>query len=424
MSLPAASALPGSENATVRVNRITSLSTSDFESAIERLREALGQFPGSGPTAEALAATFERWRDRSFTTRAAAIAQIAARSGMSRELLDESIDALVMPFGRDTLGALARSVVTRAMVGGFVMPANVPGAGLHELVCALVAGAVAMVKTSSREPVFFDAFVRTLRELAPEIGARARVVGFGRERTDLADLLRTRSDFVVALGDDPATAAFSRAARHFAFPSRVSGALVAREVLSARPPGQIAAALARDVALFEQLGCLSPHHVFVEEMIRGAARAFAGDLAHALFELARRLAPTRLPFQSAASIRRVREAARWRGLGGGSVELMEGAAMGWTVIFDPDARFSLSPGYRTVYVTAVRDPADLKSRLAPVSGRLEAFALAVSDRERARWTKVLAALGVSYVCAPGMMQSPPLAWRHGGGAFLDFVTVA
>jgi Acyl-CoA reductase (LuxC) len=424
MNLPAASASPGSENAIVPASHVTSLAASDFESAIERLREALGQFPGPGPTAEALAATFERWRDRGFAGRAAAVAQIAARSGMSRELLDESIDALVMPFGRDALGELARSVVRRAMVGGFVMPANVPGSGLHELICALVAGAVGVVKTSSREPVFFDAFVRTLRDLAPEIGARARVVGFGRERSDLADLLRARSDFVVALGDDPATAAFSRAARYFAFPSRVSGALVAHEALSARSPGEIAAALARDVALFEQLGCLSPHHVFVEEPTRGAARAFASDLAHALFELARRFAPAKLPFQSAAAIRRVREAARWRGLGGGGVELMEGQAMAWTVIFDPGARFSLSPGYRTVYVTGVRDPADLKSRLAPVSGRLEAFALAVSEREGARWTKVLAPLGVSYVCAPGMMQSPPLAWRHGGGAFLDFVTVA
>jgi hypothetical protein len=25
------------------------------------------------------------------------------------------------------------------------------------------------------------------------------------------------------------------------------------------------------------------------------------------------------------------------------------------------------------------------------------------------------------VCAPGEMQSPPLDWRHGGGAFLDLM---
>lgn len=98
--------------------------------------------------------------------------------------------------------------------------------------------------------------------------------------------------------------------------------------------------------------------------------------------------------------------------------------MRWTVIVDPDARFSLSPGYRTVFITPVRDRVDLEARLAPSTGRLEAFALAAPRPAWEEWSQLFAALGISYVCAPGMLQSPPLSWRHGGGAFLDFLSGA
>jgi hypothetical protein len=96
--------------------------------------------------------------------------------------------------------------------------------------------------------------------------------------------------------------------------------------------------------------------------------------------------------------------------------------MGWTVVFDPAARFTLSLGNRCVTVTPIRDHADFESRLAPMSGRLEAFALATAGYARAIYLDVLAGAGVTYVCDPGSMQSPPLMWPHGGGAFLDFIS--
>ena len=153
-------------------------------------------------------------------------------------------------------------------------------------------------------------------------------------------------------------------------------------------------------ALFEQQGCLSPHHVFVEDgdgarlaILRGAGRR-AG--------LARpTLPPAKLFISDAAAIRRIRERARWRGIGAQEVELFEGAEMAWTVVFDPSARFTISPGYRTVTVSTIRDADDLASRLAPVAGRLEAFAIAAPPPSRARFLDVLAGAGVTYVCDPG-----------------------
>ncbi len=104
-------------------------------------------------------------------------------------------------------------------------------------------------------------------------------------------------------------------------------------------------------------------------------------------------------------------------LRGEPIELFEGRGLEWTVVFEAKAdSFRVSPGFRTVHVTAVRDFAEFRACIMPMSGRIEAIAVAGDDCElEAR------AMGIPYVCSPGEMQSPPLDWRHGGGGFLDLM---
>jgi hypothetical protein len=391
----------------------------ELREAVARLRRELPRFPGPRSIVDALASACDEWRDRRSRDRHAAIADISARSKWSPQLLEASLDALLAPFSRDALAALASTINPRPRIGGFIMPANVPGAGLHELVAALISGATAIVKTSMREPVFFHAFVQTLRRIDPRVGSRLEVISFGREREDLTRLMRDECDFIVALGDDTSLARHDAPARLFGFGSRTSGVLI-----SLATPANFAAladAVARDIVLFEQQGCLSPHHIFITDADREAAWEFARRLADTLALAATTIPPAKLSFPSAAAIRRMRERARWRSIGAHDVELLEGDAMAWTVVLDPSARFTISPGYRTATLSTIRDADDLATRLAPVAGRLEAFALAAAGPSRAKYLDVLAGAGVTYVCDPGKMQSPPLNWPHGGGAFLDFL---
>jgi hypothetical protein len=290
---------------------------------------------------------------------------------------------------------------------------------MHEVAATIVTGGAALIKTSQREPIFFHAFSETIRNIDREIGSMIEVTTFGREREDLTRLMLSECDFIAALGDDASVARLNDGARLFGFGSRTSGALIS--LAAPANVARLATAVARDVVLFEQQGCLSPHHVFIADADGAQARDFTMFLADVLHTLTATLPPAKLSFDNAAAIRRVRERARWRSIGGHRTEIFEGADMAWTLVFDPEARFTLSPGYRTVTVSTVRDSDDLASRLAPVAGRLEAFALAAPAASRARFLDVLAGAGVTYVCDPGRMQSPPLNWSHGGGAFLDFL---
>ena len=304
------------------------------------------------------------------------------------------------------------SGVDKAKTVGFIAAGNVAGAGIHEIAIALIAGARVLIKTASAEPIFFAEFARTLAEVDREAGARIEVLNWRRARTDLTDELTAKCERIVAYGDDATIESLRNRPNVIGFGSRVSAALIDASCIDG-----VAELLARDVALFEQLGCLSLHHVFALSPDGRAARDLAIRMAEALELLAVSMPPARIPVRDAAEIRGVRERARWRAISGEPVELFEGPRLVWTVVFEAKADlFRVSPGFRTVHVTAVRDLAEFRDCIGNMSGRIEAMAVTGDDCEiEAR------AMGIPYVCAPGEMQSPPLIWRHGGGGFLDMM---
>lgn len=416
--------LTSSENASMLDAHLTA---AHLSAVAERLRSAVRAAVPPERVAIALGVACERWRDRDYVRRRETVGAIAAAWGWSEVLIDESIDALMAPMSRWALENQIGRLPCRSQLVGLIMPGNVPGAGIHEVAVALLAGCALMVKTAAAEPFFLSRFAQTLREADAAAGARLTVLNWNRARFDLTASLRTNCDWIAAFGSDDTIAAldFSVATPPdgmgrlaAAFGGRVSGALVAAEFALQPASTRITEALARDISLFEQQGCLSPQHIFVESADSSAIAKFACEIAAALERFAIRVPPPRrYSLEDAAAVRRVRETARWRALGGSAVVLAEGDNLGWTVVYDHQANFTVSPGFRTVTVSGIPDLADLKRRLQPVTGRVEAFAIAASRERFDSVSSILAALGVSYVCDPGAMQSPPLDWSHGGGAF-------
>jgi len=389
---------------------------------VQRARslEAATRDPLAAPqVAEVLAAVLRRWRDRQFAPRRATIVRIAQHLGFSVPVLEESLDALLAPFTHDALAQLAAQVALRRELLGFVMAGNVVGAGLHEVVLGLLAGAGLLVKTASREPWFFEELAKTLAHEDFRVGGRLQVFNWSRARADLTRTLREVTDELVPYGDDATIAALG-GDEVVGFGSRLSAALVTRAAAHSGPAQQVVRCLARDVTLFEQLGCLSPHQIFVECDSDRDAVAFAESLGHAMGDLAEQLPPPlHLELEDAAALRSVRETARWRAIAGEPVRMIEGPGLSWTVIFDPGADLSPAPGLRCVRVSAIRNLADLATRLASLPGKVEAFAVAGNGDNISPIRDLLTASGVSYFAEPGAMQSPPLTWRHGGGWFLD-----
>ena len=401
-------------------NKVPALpSSSEIAKAGARLRATIERPLPPVRIASAIAGTIARWRERNFAPRKKTIAQVSRHLGFSLELLEESLDALLLPFTGGALEQAASRAKEAVEVIAFVMAGNVTGAGLHEVVLALIAGAGVLIKTASREPAFFREFANTLIEQDPEVGGRLAVLTWPRERTELTEALRSSSNLIVAYGDDSTISVLRRGT--LGFGSRLSGAVIARDAIGKGDADEIASLLARDVTLFEQLGCLSPHHIFVEgdgEIALG----FAERLGTAMSHWAELLPPpTKLELEDAAALRGARETARWRAIAGDPVRVIEGPGLSWVVIFDRDAALTPSPGLRCVRVSAIADLRDLRTRLDSAQGRIEAFAVTTDGTGDSTLREILREIGISYVARVGAMQSPPLTWRHGGGAFLDRV---
>ena len=170
--------------------------------------------------------------------------------------------------------------------------------------------------------------------------------------------------------------------------------------------------LARDIALFDQRGCLSVAAVYSA----GDAGALAEALAEALADLARRWPPGPPSRPVLAAVQHVRLEAEVRGRWvSSSLPLRHG-----TVVMDPAPDFHPSPGARTVRVHPVRDLSRLPGLLAPWRGRFQGAALAGEDA----WALEpgLRELGFSRFALPGELQSPDAAWHNGGIDPLEALT--
>jgi hypothetical protein len=293
-----------------------------------------------------------------------------------------------------------------------VLASNLPALAVQPLLPALALGRPAFLKSPSAEPLFAPAFLAALCRREPRLGAALAAATWpgGDEKLE-APVLKAMGAILAyggreALDDLERRAAGAGETILVRYGPKTSLAVVGREA----DPAGIAPGLARDVALFDQRGCLSIAAVYVEGNVKDAEE-LAARLAAALAELARRWPPGPLEPADATAVQQLRRTAEMRGLFL-PTPLASPIAAG-TVLVEPEADFRLSPGLRTVRVHPLPDLERLPGILAPWQGYLQGAVFA-GIAESAGIAAGLADLGVSRTAAPGDLQSPDASWHNGG----------
>ena len=389
-------------------------------------------------TQDALAGVLDAWRDPNSPVRAALEAELPAATGFSPAMVREGLSRALQGWSGDALrglvdaelgGAAALEGKRPTAIAGFdttavILAGSIPMPTLLALVVPLALRSAVLAKAAARDPVTPRLVARSLAEADPGLGRALGVVEIPRDDAGLlAELLE--ADCIFATGSDAAVSAVRArvqgARRVVAHGHRLSLAALGPAATRGAALLHATQALALDVALWDQLGCLSPVSVHVVRADPGACDRVAEALAEALAAAELRWPRGVMPASAAAAIRSARDEAELRGAARCPVRVFAGAALAWTVVREDAPALREAPLYRFVRVHPAESDRDLVAALAPAARHLAGVAIAGFGPHTREVARALAALGASRVCAPGTLQTPPLAWHHeGAGVLLPF----
>jgi hypothetical protein len=422
------------------------VTAAEVAAALARLREA-GAALRARPAAAvhaALAEVLDAWSAPGSAWQRELAAALPEASGLAPATVREGLARGLAPWTGSAFHALLRDEIGGAerldaeggpRAAGFDVTASVlagaiPMPALLAILAPLALRSPVLVKPSVHDPVTAPLVARSIASRDPLLGACIEVADFRAEDLECTSALCS-ADCVVATGSDAAVAALAARARRWdaqagwghegtARPRRFVGhghrfslALLGPEAARGAALDRAAADLALDVALWDQLGCLSlvsVHAIGADP--RGADRV-AEALAAALAALELRLPRGAADAAAGAAIARERAEAEMRAAAGRPVAVYAAPrGTAWTVVREADAPLRAAPLHRFVRVHPAPDLAAGLDALRPHAAHLAGVALAGFGAATGSLAAALADLGASRVCAPGALQAPPLAWRR------------
>jgi hypothetical protein len=306
---------------------------------------------------------------------------------------------------------------------------NLPNPALMSMVLGLLTRSAQFVKCAHGAEFLPRLFAHSIYDADTKLGACLEIAEWRGGNADLETALFAEADCVTATGSDETLAAIRARlpvkTRFLGYGHRVSFGFVAGAVLHGSHTRQIISRAADDVVAWNQLGCLSPHVVYVQTGGEVSPEKFAELLADELERREQTEPRGELPAEHAAAIASRRGIYEVRAAHSPETtqHWCSRNSTAWTVVYEADARFQLSCLNRFIYVKGVRDLTEALQSAETVRGQVSTVGLGVPEHKLEELATQLARWGATRVCPLGRMQNPPLTWRHDGRSPLgDLVT--
>ena len=306
-----------------------------------------------------------------------------------------SLTALEQPTGHGPLLSQARAPDHIL----HVVSGNTPHAAFQSILRGLLLGAPNHVKLPSTGLPEFETAITKLPASLRELVTTTR---------ELPADWRDHPGAVIVFGNDATIAWF---AKHTPAHKRLltHGQRLSFGLVSGDPAGAAHHA-ARDVCLFDQLGCLSVHDLYIHPDAGIPLSQFGRLLATEMANFSSRHPRAPLTPSEEGAITNLRETTRFLAASQPDQFALWESASGtrWTVIHETSPILRVSPLNRVVFVKPwpVEDPA---AALGPECRHLASIALHPFDRH---FAQSLVPLGPSRICPMGRTQVPTIFWHH------------
>lgn len=352
----------------------------------------------------------QRWLYPNFSWRRRAVEGMPRLTGFSSQMLETIIDLLFAELTEDKLVALVDAELGKwkddqcgVPLIAHIFSGNIPNPATVSVVCSLLVKSASFCKASSRDPLFPSLYLASLHEIDPDLASCVQLQRWKGGEKEIERALFHEASTIVAFGDDSTLRSVKSqlpaGKRFLGFGHKLGFAVIDGD---ADPD-----AVACDVSLYDQQGCLSPHVVYVG----GNPRTFAERLAVAMEEFNRRIPRGKLSMEESAAIARVRDAYEFRSASDSRVGLwVSRNSDAWTVIYEDEPMFATSPLNRVVFVKPL---SDLEASVAHAQSYIHNVGLACAPERWCEWEMRFKALGAARVCPVGQMQKPPLSFAAG-----------
>jgi hypothetical protein len=305
---------------------------------------------------------------------------------------------------------------------------TLPNPTLHSMVLGLLVRSAQFIKCASGGTFIPRLFAHSLYETEPKLAACLEITGWPGGSTDLEAILLNDANCVTATGRDETLNAIRQRlplnTRFLGYGHRVSFGYIAREMLSGFSVDKVVSRTADDVVAWDQLGCLSPHVLYVEKGGAVSPENLAERLATELEAREQHEPRGRLSDEEAGEIATRRAFYEVRAAHSPQTRHWQSKhSTAWTVIYELDPQFQYSCLNRFIYLKEVTDLTEALQGADPVRRLVSTVGLAAPENRVESLANDLARWGAARVCPIGRMQQPPLTWRHDGRPSLgDLVT--
>jgi hypothetical protein len=288
-----------------------------------------------------------------------------------------------------------------------IIAGNTPAAAIQSIIRGLLLGSHNLVKMPTAGLPELNQLVDTLPQHL------RKLVELSSQLPD--DWLR-QSNALIVFGNDETIQTFRHQTRDdqifIAHGHRVSLGIVFDD-----DDHSAAERAAKDISLFDQQGCLSPHNIYVHTSDPATAAAFADQLAGEMDRFNQHSPRRTLSPGENAQITNLRGSYDFRQATDPSVKLWTSRdSTAWTVIYEEDPQFATSPLNRVVFVKPLADPNQLPDALLLVRPFLSSIAIHPFSDNHA---SLVSQLGASRICRLGEAQNPSLFWHQDGLAQLS-----
>lgn len=293
-----------------------------------------------------------------------------------------------------------------------VLAGPIPALAVNVVFWSLAARTPVVLLPSRRYPDFATLFSHAANGALPSVRGVVQAMIGAKESGPVAEVLRT-APVVVAYGADTT---FQRILQARSGKPTLGGGhsesiVVLASNLGRRRLARLARVVAREVAIYDQRGCLSPHVVLCS-LPEGDSLYFSRRLFEELGKLEKTLPRGPMGLELSAAVRAFFEESMILSRQGKAVVFAPEGGMAPAVVYSGEAEYRPGPGGRIVQVLDL--PERFSDRIPTLASRLQAIGFAGPREFLDSLLEAEPEFKPCLITTPGRLQSPKAVWPENG----------